>query len=152
MWEGGKEVWGFVDGWDGLWLNDIMIKCSTVRSNNIHLLLLSYCTLQPGDMVIWLMKSLYSFLPFISIQHTRSPQTYLQSSHLSVELTTNSLYSSTIYILTHNVLLDSPGRTHKKQTKSQQTPLMPTPRLPSLVSFSYSHLHSFTLTHFKVSS
>ena len=50
-----------------------------------------------------------------------------------------------IYIVTHIVLLASP-------TKSRQTPSMLTARLPNLVSFSYSHLHSYTLTHFQVSS
>ena len=58
----------------------------------------------------------YSFSSLCRIQHTCSPQTHRSTIFSLVSLlTTNSLYSSTVYILTHNVLPASPGRAQKSK-------------------------------------
>ena len=69
---------------DGLWFDDDLNVVQIGSNNTSSLILFTLAQPQPGDTVIWLMTSLYSFFTFISIQHTCSPQTHLQSSHLSV--------------------------------------------------------------------
>ena len=111
-------------------------------------LLLSYYTLawphHRGTAAGWWCLFIH-FSTFISIQHTckLSPQTlfYKCSSHLSVWLTTH--WITTVYTVTHNVLLASPG-CRQKVNKSQQTPSVLIARLPNLVSFL---THIFTVTH-----
>ena len=95
------------------------------------------------------MTSLYSFSSLCHIQHTCSPQKYRYTIFLLVSLlTTNSLYSSTVYILTHNVLPASPGRAQKKKSKQSITNYVDAncttsqSRLPFLLTFSQLHTHS----------
>ena len=80
------------------------------------------------------------------IQHACSPQTHRSTIFSLVSLlTTNSLYRSTVYILTHNVLPASPGRAHK--SKTEQTFRCLLHDFSSSSPLSYSHLYSFTLIH-----
>ena len=115
-------------------------------NNNTHLLLSSLFTLaQPhhhetADGWWHLFIRVFSSSPYsIYVVHT-----FLQMLFVLVKLTDDSLYSSTVYILTHNVLLASPGRAQK--SKQNHNKLLRC----SLHDFLISPLfltHIFTSTH-----
>ena len=114
---GWKEVRSFFRwvGWPvAWWWSSRVVQVASNNNTSFSLLTLHSCATTSPWHRGWLMTSLYSCFLFISIQHTCSPH-FSTISLCTCQLTDNSLYSSTVYILAHNVLLASPGRAQKSK-------------------------------------
>ena len=134
---GGRNVW------DGIWFDDNH-DVVQIGSNKQQVFVMLWHSCETTTRWHSKLADDVSFIHFPLHLHTAYMSTSTSTVFSLASLTDNSLYISTVYILTHNVLLALPGHAQKSTQNhnnlrrcslhSQQPLLLLTARLPNLVS------------------